>query len=388
MNGRPLSCAPEPGAATPGGPPSPEQGGRPLRVLVVDDSAVVRQTLSALFCLEGLDVAVAADPYIAMEKMSRQRPDVIVLDLELPRMHGLPFLAKIMSEDPIPVVVCSALTGEGTDTAIRALEEGALAIVTKPRLAIREFLHESAVVILDAVHGAAQARVHRRLPAQAAAPRLTADAVLPQRPGPGPQAPADRIVAIGASTGGTEALAALLRGMPADAPGIVVVQHMPEGFTAAFAARLRGICRIEVKEASDGDRIRAGLALIAPGNRHALVRRRGDAYSVELSDGPLVSRHRPSVDVLFRSVAQAAGSRATGVLMTGMGDDGARGLLEMKEAGAATLAQDESSCVVFGMPREAIARGAVDEVVALDRLAGAILRRAAEAGRPPAGAGA
>ena len=358
-------------------PAAPARAERPLHVLVVDDSAVVRQTLSSLFALEGIEATVAADPYIAMEKMSRQRPDVIVLDLELPRMHGLDFLARLMEEDPIPVVVCSALTGDGTDAAMRALEQGALAVVTKPKLNIREFLHESAVVFMDAVRGAAQARVGKRRPT--ASPRLTADAVLPARPGPGSGVPADRIVAVGASTGGTEALSTLLHAMPHDAPGIVVVQHMPEGFTAAFAARLHGLCRMDVKEAAQGDRVRPGLALIAPGNRHALVRRRGDVYEIELSDGPLVSRHRPSVDVLFRSAAQAAGAGAIGVLMTGMGDDGARGLLEMKEAGAATLAQDEASCVVFGMPREAIARGAVDEVVSLDRLPAAILKRASRA---------
>lgn len=356
---------------------------RPLQVLVVDDSAVVRQTLSALFALEGIEATVAADPYIAMEKMSRQRPDVIVLDLELPRMHGLDFLARIMAEDPLPVVICSALTGDGTDAAMRALEQGALAVVTKPRLNIREFLHESAVLFVDAVRGAAQARVGKRLPA--ASPRLTADAVLPPRPGPSAGVPADRIVAIGASTGGTEALTTLLQAMPLDGPGIVVVQHMPEGFTAAFAARLNGLCRMAVKEAAEGDRVKPGLALIAPGNRHALVRRRGDAYEIELSEGPLVSRHRPSVDVLFRSAAQAAGAGAIGVLMTGMGDDGARGLLEMKEAGAATLAQDEASCVVFGMPREAIARGAVDEVVGLDRLSAAILKRASRSAAASSG---
>ncbi len=356
---------------------------RPLQVLIVDDSAVVRQTLTSLLALEGIEAAAAADPYIAMEKMARQRPDVIVLDLELPRMHGLEFLGRLMAEDPIPVVVCSALTGEGTNAAMRALEQGALAVVPKPRLNIREFLHESAVVLVDAVRGAAQARVARRRPAPS--PRLTADAVLPPRPGPPSRATSDRIVAIGASTGGTEALTVLLQAMPHDAPGIVVVQHMPEGFTAAFAARLDGLCALDVKEASDGDRVRPGLALVAPGNRHALVRRRGDGYEIELSDGPLVSRHRPSVDVLFRSVAQAAGGGAIGLLMTGMGDDGARGLLEMKEAGAATLAQDEASCVVFGMPREAIARGAVDEVVGLDRLPAAILRRSSRTASPGAG---
>jgi two-component system chemotaxis response regulator CheB len=352
----------------------PARGERPIHVLVVDDSAVVRQTLTQLFALEGIEAAAAADPLIAAEKIARHRPDVIVLDLELPRMHGLDFLAKLMEEDPIPVVVCSALTGDGTDLAMRALERGALAVVTKPRIAIREFLHESAVVLLDAVRGAAQARVARRRPAPS--PRLTADAVLPPRPGPRTALPADRIVAVGASTGGTEALTALLQAMPEDGPAVVAVLHMPEGFTAAFADRLRTLCRMDVREAAEGDRVQAGRALIAPGNRHALVGRQGAEYRIELSDGPLVSRHRPSVDVLFRSVAQAAGASAIGVLMTGMGDDGARGLLEMREAGAATLAQDEASCVVFGMPREAIARGAVEEVVSLERLPAAILKRA------------
>ena len=368
MTARPTS------AGVPVPAPAP-RGERPIQVLVVDDSAVVRQTLTALFAVEGIEAAAAADPYIAMEKMAKQRPDAIVLDLELPRMHGLDFLTKIMAEDPIPVVICSALTGQGTDTAMRALEQGALAIVTKPRLNIREFLHESAIVLVDAVRGAAQARVGARRPA--ASPRLTADAVLPPRPGHAGSVSSHRVVAIGASTGGTEALTRLLPAFPHDGPGIVVVQHVPEGFTAAFAARLHGLSRLEVKEAAEGDRLRPGLVLVAPGNRHTLVRRRGDGYEIELSDGPLVSRHRPSVDVLFRSVAQAAGPAAVGVLMTGMGDDGARGLLEMKVAGAATLAQDEASCVVFGMPREAIARGAVDEVVSLDRLPSAILKRMA-----------
>jgi len=377
MSVRPTSS----GASAP--PPAPRAERAP-QVLVVDDSAVVRQTLTSLFALEGIEASAAADPYIAMEKMGRQRPDVIVLDLELPRMHGLEFLAKLMAEDPIPVVICSAWTGGGSDAAMRALEQGALAVVTKPKWNLREFLHESAVVLVDAVRGAAQARVGKRRP-MTASPRLTADAVLPARPGPTAPIPADRVVAIGASTGGTEALSALLRELPADGPGVVVVQHMPEGFTAAFAARLNGLCRVEVREAAAGDRVRPGTALIAPGNRHALVRRRADGYEIELSDGPLVSRHRPSVDVLFRSVAQAAGAGGIGVLMTGMGDDGARGLLEMKEAGAATLAQDEASCVVFGMPREAIARGAVDEVVPLDRLSAAILARASRMAAPAAG---
>ena len=351
---------------------------RALHVLVVDDSAVVREVMATVLSQEpGITVTAAADPLIAMDKMRRARPDVILLDLELPRMHGLAFLRKLMAEDPLPVVVCSGIADAGSGAALQALDEGAVDIVTKPKLRVREFLHESAVLLIDTVRAAAGAHVGpRHAPARRPASPPAGKAIHPQAREPLLAVTTDKVVAIGASTGGTEALRGLLEAMPPAAPGIVIVQHMPEGFTAAFAQRLNGICRIEVKEAADGDRVVAGRALIAPGNRHTLVRRSGAQYLVEVTDGPLVSRHRPSVDVLFRSAAQAAGAAAIGVLMTGMGDDGARGLLEMKEAGAATLAQDEASCVVFGMPREAIARGAVDEVVPLDRLQAAILKRA------------
>lgn len=353
--------------------------GRPLKVLVVDDSATVRQALAAILSSRrGFAVTTAADPLIAMAKMKADRPDVIVTDLEMPRMDGLTFLRRVMAEDPIPVLVCSALTGRGTEGAIRALEHGAVDVVTKPRLGVKQFLEESAVTFCDSVRAAARARLRLRIrpePVQASA-RFTADAVLPPARNDRALLTTDKVVAMGASTGGTEALRVVLQALPPESPGLVIVQHMPEGFTRAFAQRLNESCRISVKEAAEGDRILEGRALIAPGNHHLLVRRSGGHYVVEVKDGPLVSRHRPSVDVLFRSVAQAAGANAVGVLMTGMGDDGADGLLEMRNAGAATLAQDEATSVVFGMPREAIARGGVDEIVALPSIPGRVLARA------------
>jgi two-component system, chemotaxis family, protein-glutamate methylesterase/glutaminase len=338
---------------------------------VVDDSAVVRQTVSTVLANEpGLLVTVAADPIIALDKMSRRRPDVILLDLEMPRMDGLTFLRRLMSEDPIPVIVCSALTGPGTEAALRAMDEGAVDVVTKPRLGVRDFLSESRVLLIDALHAAAAARLPRRFASPPVAPPAPPVAVLPVG------MTTDKVAAIGASTGGTEALRAILQAMPPDAPGLAIVQHMPEGFTRAFAQRLDQQCRIEVKEAADGDRLFDGRALIAPGNRHLSVRRSGAHYVVDVTDGPLVSRHRPSVDVLFRSVAHAVGPSAVGVILTGMGADGADGLLEMKRMGAATIGQDEATCVVFGMPKEAAARGAVDEILPLGRIAEQILLRA------------
>ena len=347
----------------------------PLHVLVVDDSAVVREVMNAVLSRErGIIVTTAADPIIAMTKMARQRPDVILLDLEMPRMSGLAFLRKLMTESPIPVVVCSAHVGEETDLGLQALEEGAIDVVAKPNLGVREFLHESAVLLIDAVRAAAKSNVKLRRPASAtASPALSADAVLPARTTLAPALNSERIVAIGASTGGTEALRVLLEAMPEDAPGFVVVQHMPEGFTAAFAKRLSKTCKIHVTEAAQGDAIVNGRVLIAPGNRHTLVRRSGSTYYAEVVDGPLVSRHRPSVDVLFRSVAQAAGPNAVGVILTGMGSDGARGLLEMKQAGALTIAQDEQTCVVFGMSKEAIDYGAVRNIASLQQIPGIIL---------------
>jgi len=352
---------------------------RPLHVLVVDDSAVVRQTVSAVFANEpGLRTTVAADPLIAIEKMRHDRPDVILLDLEMPRMDGLTFLRKVMAEDPIPVVVCSALTGDGTEAALRAIEEGAVEIVNKPRLGLRNFLTDARVTLIDTLYAAAAARLERRRGPSAD------DAVAPPVALP-VGLTTDKVVAIGASTGGTEALRHILQAMPPAAPGLVIVQHMPEGFTRAFAQRLDQQCRIEVKEAVHGDRVFDGRALIAPGNRHLSVRRSGAHYVVDVTDGPLVSRHRPSVDVLFRSVARAAGRSAVGVILTGMGADGAEGLLEMRRMGAATLAQDEATCVVFGMPREAIARGAVDAEAPLHHIPERLLALARAGARPRTG---
>jgi two-component system chemotaxis response regulator CheB len=349
---------------------------KPLHVLVVDDSAVVREVMTAVLSQEpGISVAVAADPFIAMNKMKQRRPDVIILDLEMPRMDGLTFLQKIVREDPIPVVVCSALTGQQTSIGLQALDEGAVEVVTKPRLGVKEFLYESAVTLIDAVRAAEKSRQNiRRKASWEPTTRLTADTVLPAKLNSALTFTTDKVVAIGASTGGTEALRLVLEAMPPDAPGLVIVQHMPEGFTSAFAQRLNQTCRITVKEAASGDRVIAGRALIAPGNRHAMVQRSGAHYVIEIVDGPLVSRHRPSVDVLFRSVAQAVGPNAVGVIMTGMGSDGAEGLLEMKQAGALTVAQDEASCVVFGMPKEAIERGAVDKIASLSQIPNLIFR--------------
>lgn len=340
------------------------------RVLVVDDSAVVRQTLSAVLSPEeGFVVQTAADPLFAAEKMERMRPDVIVLDLEMPRMHGLTFLRHVMRlERPVPVVVCSGLAAGSA--AVRALEEGAVAVVEKPRLDVRGFLFESAVLLIDTVRGAAQARVAAR----SAAPRPPHGAhVIPPSGHLGFRS--DTVVAVGASTGGTEALLKLLTPMPPDGPAVLIVQHMPKGFTGPFAERLNQACRMEVREASNGEPVHPGRALLAPGDHHMLLCRRSDGYAVQVVEGPLVSRHRPSVDALFRSVARVAGQNAVGVILTGMGDDGAAGLAEMRQAGAVTLAQDEASCVVFGMPRQAIERGAVEATLPLDGLPAAILRR-------------
>src|SRR5436305_1718205 len=335
---------------------------RPLRLLVVDDSAVMRQAMIAI-CRRASDieVSVAADPLIAQTKMRASRPDVILLDIEMPRMDGLTFLRRVMAADPLPVVICSALAGRGTETALKALEEGAVEIVAKPRVALHDFLNESTEMFIDVIRAAAQARPRRRRAPMTIEKRHSPDVILPAAR-PTLARTTRKLVAIGASTGGTEALREILEVMPAGAPGIVIVQHMPEVFTAAFAQRLNQTCRNAVKEAADGDRIIDGRALIAPGNRHMLVRRDGAEYRVHLNDGPLVSRHKPSVDVLFRSVAQSAGPNAVGVILTGMGDDGATGLHEMRAAGATTIAQDEATSAVFGMPREAILRGGVGAI--------------------------
>jgi two-component system chemotaxis response regulator CheB len=293
----------------------------------------------------------------------------------MPRMDGLTFLQKIMSQHPIPVVICSSLAEEGAQSTFKALEYGAVDIIAKPRLGSKQFLEDSCITICQAVKAAAGARLRPIRPGRVVEPKLTADAML----SPATHAMAEtteKVVAIRASTGGTEALRVLLETLPADAPGIVIVQHMPENFTRAFANRLDGLCRITVKEAESNDTVLRGRALIAPGNRHLLLKRSGARYYVEVKEGPLVCRHRPSVDVLFRSAARYAGQNAVGVILTGMGDDGARGMLEMKQAGAKTIAQNEATCVVFGMPNEAIKRDAVDKILPLEAVAGAVLNYA------------
>ncbi len=347
-----------------------------IRVLIVDDSAVVRQTLRELLSSDPqIEVmATASDPFIAARKIRFEVPDVITLDVEMPRMDGITFLQKIMSQHPIPVVICSALTEEGSETALKALEYGATEIILKPKLGTKKFLEESKVRICDAVKAASLVRKNRIAPPRKVEPKLTADAVIPKPTSKAMIRTTERVIVVGASTGGTEALRIFLESLPLDSPGIVIVQHMPEQFTAAFAKRLDGICRVSVKEAENNDTVLRGRALIAPGNRHTLLKRSGARYYVEVRDGPLVCRHRPSVDVLFRSAARYAGGNATGVIMTGMGDDGARGMLEMKEAGASTIAQDEATSVVFGMPHEAIKLGAVDKVLPLEGIAGAVMR--------------
>jgi two-component system chemotaxis response regulator CheB len=350
---------------------------RPIRVLIVDDSAAVRQAMTEVLSVDpGIEViGAASDPFAAARRMREEVPDVITLDVEMPRMDGITFLRKIMDQHPIPVVVCSSLVGDQTETMLQALEAGAVEIVCKPQIGVGQFLHDSHERLRQAVRAAAAARVVRGRSAPRVEGKLTADAVLPPPPRSTAMArTTERIVAVGASTGGTEALRSFLCAMPEDCPAIVVVQHMPEHFTAAFARRLDGLARISVREAKDGDRLLRGQALIAPGNRHLVVVRSGAHYRVEVRDGPLVARHRPSVDVLFRSVARAAGRNAVGIIMTGMGDDGARGLKEMRDAGARTLGQDEASCVVYGMPKEAFRHGGVEEELPLDRLPQAALR--------------
>jgi two-component system chemotaxis response regulator CheB len=351
-----------------------------IKVLVVDDSAVVRQVVGQMLTADkSIElIGVASDPIFALEKMKTQWPDVIVLDIEMPRMDGLTFLRKIMAERPTPVVVCSTLTEKGAETTMQALSAGAFTIITKPKAGLKTFLQDATEDLLSAIKAAAAAnprklRTSSQLPRSAA--KLTADAVLPPVGHNAMAQTTERLVAIGTSTGGTQALETVLTELPRVSPGIVIVQHMPEKFTASFAARLDAICEIDVKEAENNDRVIQGRALIAPGGKHMMVKRSGAYYFVEVKDGPLVNRHRPSVDVLFRSVAHCAGKNALGVIMTGMGDDGAAGLLEMRNAGAYTVGQDEESCVVYGMPKEAVKRGAVAKTLALNAIAAEIQRQ-------------
>jgi Chemotaxis response regulator containing a CheY-like receiver domain and a methylesterase domain len=350
-----------------------------IQVMIIDDSAVVRQTLSQVLSEES-DISIvstASDPLDAAEKLKHLVPDVIVLDIEMPRMDGLTFLKKLMSQHPLPVIICSSKAEAGSQNVFQAMQFGAVDIIQKPKVGTKEFIEESRVMISDSIRAAYLTRVKKISPALAhtVAPKLTADVIMPLPTHNIAIDTTESVVVVGASTGGTEALKVFLEQLPIDCPGVVIVQHMPEHFTAAFAARLDGICAVSIKEAEDNDTVLRGRVLIAPGNKHLLLKRAGARYYVEVKAGPLVSRHRPSVDVLFRSTARYAGKNAIGVIMTGMGDDGARGMLEMKTAGAYTIAQDEDSCVVFGMPKEAIKLGAVDKIVPLGEISDLVIRK-------------
>jgi two-component system, chemotaxis family, protein-glutamate methylesterase/glutaminase len=354
-------------------------GARKIRVLIVDDSAVIRRLLTEVLSRDpGIEVVgAAADPYIARDKIRRLQPDVLTLDVEMPRMDGLTFLEKLMRGHPMPVVMISGLIPKECEVTLRALELGAVNFATKPQVDLLDGMPEAFPEIAEKIREAAQARL-RPAPAPLG-PRLT-----PARTASTEAPSAPRIVAIGASTGGTEAIREILLEMPPDAPGIVIVQHMPEKFTRAFAERCDKLCPIRVKEAEDGDRVLQGHALIAPGNYHMRVFRDGrGGYRVRIDQEPHVNRHRPSVDVLFHSAAAAAGANAIGVILTGMGADGAHGLRAMREAGSRTIAEHQASCVVYGMPKEAIALGAADYVLPLPKIAGALLGLA----EPPVGAG-
>lgn len=348
------------------GPGSESEQERPLRVLIVDDSAVVRQGLCAILTSErGFDAAIASDPILAIEKMKRLWPDVVVTDIEMPRMDGLTFLTWIMQEQPTPVVICSEFVGDRSDLALLALERGAVELIAKPRLGVRAFLQENEATLVDSVQAAAKARLRTTSRAETSGGPATVrrKKVLPR------SRMCSDLVVVGASTGGTEAIRTITSALAGDCPPLVIVQHMPAGFTRSFAARLDGTSAATVREAADGDVLRPGLVLIAPGDRHISVSRSGSRYEVSVTEGPLVSRHRPSVDVLFRSVADAAGPNAVGILLTGMGNDGADGLKRMRTAGAATIAQDEATCAVFGMPRAAVACNAVQHVLSIDAIA-------------------
>ena len=348
-----------------------------IKVLIVDDSAVVRQVLtSALDGISGIKIIGAApDPIFAMKRMEAEWPDVIILDIEMPRMDGVTFLRKIMTERPTPVIICSTLTEKGAEVTMQAMSAGAVDIITKPKVNLRTFLVDSKNTIIDVIKAASQARPGKMklsLPAASSAPSrintTNTDSLFGATHLKPMAETTDRVIVIGTSTGGTQALEYLFTKLPRTAPAIVVVQHMPEHFTAAFAKRLNGICQVTIKEAENNDRALPGTILIAPGGKHMLLQRSGAQYRVDVKDGPLVSRHRPSVDVLFRSSAQAAGSNAVGIILTGMGDDGAHGMKEMHDAGALTIAQDEASCVVYGMPKEAVKLGGVDASLALSAI--------------------
>lgn len=349
-----------------------------IKVMIVDDSALVRQALTEILSSDPQIevVAVAPDPFVAADKMKNIIPDVITLDVEMPRMDGITFLQKLMSQYPIPVVMCSSLTESGSETGLKAMEYGAVGIIEKPKMGTKQFIEESRISICDTIKAAAMAKgkIKRITPSREVAPKYTADVIMEKPPSKAMVQTTEKVVVVGASTGGTEALKVFLEMLPENSPGMVIVQHMPEHFTAAFAKRLDTTCKVTVKEAAENDSVVRGRVLIAPGNHHTLLKRSGARYYVEIKDGPLVSRHRPSVDVLFRSAARYAGKNVVGVIMTGMGDDGARGMKELFEAGAINLAQDEATCVVYGMPQEAVKLGGVHKSLPLQQLAAEVIR--------------
>lgn len=342
---------------------------RKIKVLVIDDSALIRGVMKEIINRENdmECVGAAPDPLVARELIKALNPDVLTLDVEMPKMDGLDFLERLMRLRPMPVLMISTLTEGGSDIAFRALELGAADFFSKPKLDIARGMEEYAIEITDKIRAVAQARVRKASIAPLIQEKFSADAILPSAAGR--FSSTEKLIVIGASTGGTEAIKEVLTKLPADAPGVLVAQHMPENFTKSFADRLNGLCKISVKEAEHNERILPGYAYIAPGHSHLLLKRSGARYIVELNQGPLVNRHRPSVDVLFRSAANVAGANALGIILTGMGKDGVQGLLEMKQAGSYTIAQDEESCVVFGMPKEAIAAGCVREVLPLQNIA-------------------
>lgn len=350
-----------------------------IKVLIIDGSAIFRQTLSGILAADpAIEVmATAADPFIAANKMTTRIPDVITLDLETPRMNGMVFLKKIMSQYPIPVVIISAITKNNQELALQAIENGAVEVMSKTIFEGTEISPDHKIRLQELIKRVAQAKLRKKIIEETTViyPKFSADVLLGQVKPRNLVYTPDKVIAIGASTGGTKAISVFLEALPPNAPGVVIVQHMPENFTKSFADRLNEICRVEVKEARDGDIIKPGRVLIAPGNHHLLLRKRGAQYYAEVKDGPLVNRHRPAIDVLFRSVSLYAGKNGIGILLTGMGDDGAKGLLEMKRAGATTIAQDEKSCVVFGMPREAILLNAADKVLPLSDIAGFVMKQ-------------
>ena len=341
-----------------------------IDVLVIDDSAVVRQVLTAVLN-EAPDIkvyAAASDPIFAQHHMQKKWPDVIVLDMEMPRMDGLTFLRQVMADKPTPVIICSSLAEKGAELSLQALAAGAIDIITKPQLGVKDFLMEAKHLLWQTVRAAAGAHLSRRYSKVEVVQSKSAPTVVPLADLVSMATTTDSIIVIGTSTGGTQALEQILSKIPRTCPGIAVVQHMPEKFTAAFAARLNSLCEVDVKEAETGDRLIPGRVLIAPGGHHLEIQRSGAQYVAKVFRGPSVNRHCPSVDVLFRSAARAAGKNAMGIIMTGMGDDGAKGLLEMRQAGCRTIAQDENSCIVFGMPKEAIQLGAAKEILSLSQI--------------------